>query len=157
MPPPFPLSELECRPLSVHDLPVVTALYCEVFNAPPWNDAWTADTASSRLRDILTTPGSLGLLAWQDGQLAGCILGYYEQWFDGVHFYLKEMFVHPTFQRRGIGTRMLHELQRTLGDRGVRRIYLLTDRDGAAAGFYEAQGFYQSPRMVMMACRLDHA
>lgn len=157
MPPPFPSSAPECRPLSVHDLQVVTALYCEVFNAPPWNDAWMADTACSRLRDIPTPPGSLGLLAWQDGQLAGCILGYCEQWFDGVDFYLKEIFVYPTFQRRGIGTRMLHELKRTLSDRGVHRIYLLTERDGAAAGFYGAQGFYKSPRMAMMAYRLDLA
>ncbi len=155
MPPPCSVSEPAWHPLSVHDLPEVTALYCEVFNAPPWNDAWTADTASARLHDTLTTPGSVGLLGRQDGRLVGCILGYQEQWFDGVQFYLKEMFVHPTFQRRGIGTRMLQELKGTLGDRGVRKIYLLTERDGAAAGFYGAQGFYTSPRMAMMAFRLD--
>ncbi len=78
-----------------------------------------------------------------------------EQWFDGVHFYLKEMFVHPALQRRGIGSGMLRELKRTLGHHGVRRIYLLTERDGAAADFYGAQGLYQSPRMTMMVCRLE--
>jgi len=135
----------------------VAALYCEVFNAPPWNDGWTGDTASARLRDILNTPGSLGLLAWQDEQLTGCILGYAEQWFDGVHFYVKEMFVHPALQRRGIGTQMLRELKHTLRHHGVRRLYLLTERDSAAAAFYGAQGFSQSPRMTMMVCRLEDA
>jgi aminoglycoside 6'-N-acetyltransferase I len=154
MTPPVSPTGPEFRPFSVNDLPLVAALYCEVFSAPPWNEAWTGDTASALLRDTLNTPGSLGLLAWQDGQLVGCTLGYEELSFDGVHFYLKEMFVHPTLQRRGIGARMLHELKRTLGHHGVRRIYLLTERDSAAADFYGAQGFYQSPR-IMMACRLE--
>lgn len=155
----LPLTGLapEIRPLTEGDLPIVTALYCAVFNAPPWNDAWTPETATTRLRDAFGTPGSLGLGAWQAGQLAGCLVGYREQWHDGVHFYLKELFVDPARQRRGIGTQLLQELtERLRGDR-VSRIYLLTERDSDAANFYMARGYYQSPRITMMATRLEDA
>lgn len=156
LPPPFSPAGLELRPFSVNDLPVMTALYCAVFNGPPWHDAWTDATATARLRDTLNTPGSLGLLRWQDGHLVGCIIGYEEQWFDGVHFCLKEMFVHPTRQRRGIGAGMPLGLNGMIGPHGVRRIYLLTERTSAAADFYGPQGYHPSPRMTMMVRRLEH-
>lgn len=156
LPPPVSPAGPELRPLAMNDLPLMVALYCAVFNAPPWNDAWTDATATARLRDTLATPGSFGLLAWQDDHLVGCILGYEEQWFDGVHFYLKEMFVHPAWQRRGIGAGMLRGLEGMLGQHGVRRIYLLTERASAAADFYGPQGFHPSPRMTMMVRRLEH-
>jgi aminoglycoside 6'-N-acetyltransferase I len=127
----------EIRPLQSADLPQVTILYCAVFNAPPWHDGWTGDTAGKRLADTLATPRSLGLLAWHRGRLAGALLGYREQWHDGGHFYIKELFVDPVVQRRGVGTRLLAHLTHLLTDQGVSRIYLLTEREGAAVAFYE--------------------
>jgi ribosomal protein S18 acetylase RimI-like enzyme len=145
---------LDVRPLTKDHLPTVTELYCAVFNAAPWNDAWTIETASARLRDTLATPGADGLLALAGGQPAGCLLGYREQWFDGVHFYLKEMFVHPDLQHRGMGTMLMEQLKDSMRRQGVARIYLLTERGGAAADFYRARGFYESRRMTMMGCNL---
>lgn len=104
--------------------------------------------------EALRTPGSLGLLLWQDARLIGGLVGYQEQWFDGVHFFLKEMFVARDSQRQGVGTELIHHLKRTLTDRGVDRVYLLTSRESIAADFYAKHGFYVSPRMDMMSCRL---
>ena len=157
MNPPLAGSAPDIRPLTEDELPMVTALYCAVFNAPPWNDAWTPETAASRLRDAARTPGALGMVVWQDGQLVACLLGYREQWHDGIHFYLKELFVEAARQRRGIGMQLLQELTRRLHGDQVSRIYLLTERGGDAADFYLAQGYYQSPRMTMMVTRLEDA
>jgi aminoglycoside 6'-N-acetyltransferase I len=148
---------LNIRLLTDDDLPVVTALYAAVFNGPPWHDAWTPESAAARVHDAVRTPGALGLVAWQDGRLAGCLLGYREQWYDGVHFYLKELFVDPVRQRHGIGTHLLQELRRHLERDQVSRIYLLTERDSAGAAFYSGQGFSQSPRMTMLVARLNPA
>ncbi|HYH11426.1 MAG TPA: GNAT family N-acetyltransferase [Thermomicrobiales bacterium] len=149
----FPTIEL--RRVTHDDLSVITDLYCAVFNAAPWNDAWTVETVSVRLRDMLATPGSEGIMALEGARPVGCLLGYREQWFDGAQFYLKEMFVHPERQRRGIGASLMRELKEVVRRQGVARIYLLTERGGEAADFYRAQGFYPSQRMAMMSCQLE--
>lgn len=150
----MPESPSQIRPLRMNNLSAVVTLYCEVFNASPWNDHWTKETASRRLTEAIQTPGSLGLLLWHEGQLVGGLVGYQEQWFDGSHFFLKEMFVAPNRQRQGLGTQLIHHLRRILTTQGVGRIYLLTARGSAAADFYAKHGFFVSPRMDMMSCRL---
>ncbi len=152
-----PVLDPEIRPIQLNDMDDVAALYCAVFNMPPWNDAWTECTAATRLTDTLSTPGALGFLAWYEGRLVGGVVGYQEQWFDGVHFYLKEMFVHPAMQRRGIGTHLIRHLTHTLRQDGIRQIYLLTERAGSAADFYGVQGFSVSRRMALMTRPLDQA
>lgn len=100
---------------------MVATLYCEVFNTSPWNAKWTHETASRRLTEALETPVSPGLLPWRDARLMGGLVGYQEQWFDGLHFFLKEIFVAWDSQRQGIGTQLIHHLKRTLTNQGVDR------------------------------------
>lgn len=130
-----------------------TQLYVAIFNAPPWHDRWTMATAGQRLADILATPGTVGYALFED-ELVGFVLGHREPWFDGTHFYLKEMCVKVSRQRSGLGTRLLRQLERELALEGVSRVYLLTMRDGPAAAFYAKNGYYTSPKMALMARRL---
>ncbi len=134
-------------------LDAAARLYMAVFNSAPWHDQWTVDTARRRLADTLTTPNALGLVA-SDHELIGFVIGYGEQWFDGMHFYVSEMCVAPDRQRTGIGTRLLRQLEQTLHALPVTRIYLLTMGGGPAEAFYVKNGFYASPKMVLMTRRL---
>lgn len=38
-------SRLQYRTFTAADIPLVAELYVASFNAPPWNDAWTVETA----------------------------------------------------------------------------------------------------------------
>lgn len=49
--------------------------------------------------------------------------------------------VHPDFQRRGIGTRLLHEAQRQAEEHGIRCFEVWTRDDPGALRWYEARGF----------------
>lgn len=138
------------RELDATDLPEATRLYVRVFNAPPWNDQWTETTAGTRLRQTLQTPGALGLGIRDADRIIGVAIGYEEQWYSGVHFSLKELFVDPDRQGSGIGTRLMHRLVETLQSRGVERIYLLTAHDTPAASFYGKLGFRRSRYTTLM-------
>ena len=142
------------QPFSEEHLDAAAALYVGVFNAPPWDDAWTAETSRRRLAEALAAPGALGLVLHAD-RLLGFALGAVEPWFDGEHFYLKELCVRSDRQRAGLGTRLMRHLERELRERDIDRIYLLTAADGPAARFYETLGYYRSPRVALMARRLD--
>ena len=145
--------ERDIERLSERHLAAAAQLYVDVFNAEPWNDTWTVETAHKRLAEIFATPGAIGLVVRPQDPIAA-LIGYTEQWFDGQHFYLKELYVAPGHQRSGIGTMLIRSLEGLLQEKGVDRVYLLTDHDGPAAAFYLRLGFYRSPRMTMMAHRL---
>ncbi len=143
----------EIKVFTAEQLDEASHLYVSVFNAEPWNDLWTFETARKRLSDILQTPGFIGFVCLEH-ELLGFAVGYCEQWFDNTHFYLKEMCVRTGMQRKGIGTRLIDHLERALAEMNVDRVYLLTMKDGQAEAFYAKNGYRTSPRMILMSHRL---
>jgi GNAT superfamily N-acetyltransferase len=142
-------------PIERQQLDHCVTLFLRVFNSPPWSEAWPRTAATTRLTDLLHTPGFYGLLASNDKEVLGFAAGYVEQWDRARHFYLKEMGVVPHHQRQGIGTTLLQVLGTDLAAAGVGRIYLLTARASAAEAFYRQRGFYVSPKMIMMGKNLQ--
>lgn len=67
------------------------------------------------------------------------------------HYFLKEMCV----KRRGVGTQMLEHLEKVLRSDGVQKLYLLTARDSSAQAVYQKNGFYISPKMILMGKYLE--
>ena len=130
-------------------------LYRTVFNEPPWNDEWTAETAQTRLLQITETPGYKGYSTSLDEELVGLVMGNLEQWYTGEHFYLKEMCVRPSQQRRGIGTMLMEYLIEELQSEDVERVYLLTMQESPARAFYEENGFFLNEQMGMQSLQLE--
>ena len=46
------------------DLAALAAMYVETFNAPPWNDAWSQETAEIRLRQMAEAKTFYGICAF---------------------------------------------------------------------------------------------
>jgi aminoglycoside 6'-N-acetyltransferase I len=136
-------------PLDAARLAAAAALFVDVFNAPPWNDRWSVESAGRRLRDLVDTPGYAGaaLVDAQDVML-GFVGGYRQRWYDGWHFYLAEMAVTRSRQRSGLGTQLLGGFLDALDD--VSGTYLLTQAGGPAATFYEKHGFRPAGRQAVM-------
>jgi aminoglycoside 6'-N-acetyltransferase I len=134
-------------------LDAAARLFVSVFNAAPWNDSWSRATARARLRDVVATPGFVGVGRADGDEICGFALGHTEQWFTGRHFLLQEMCVRTDLQRRGIGTELVHALQRRLV--GVEQVYLLTDRQSLAHAFYEKAGFRSARGQVVMVKALE--
>lgn len=142
------------RHLLESDLPACVRIFVSAFAQPPWEEHWQPDTVQARLKQILRTPHALGVVI-EDSGIQGFALGFSEPWHEGTHFYLKEMCVDHTRRRQGLGTRLLEYLQEELIRRDTRRIYLLTARGDQSEAFYAQAGFYTSPKMILMARRLD--
>jgi GNAT superfamily N-acetyltransferase len=79
--------------------------------------------------------------AWvieEDGQVVGFSVA------DVETFMVWALFVIPGFEGRGFGTRLLDRAVDCLWDRGATRIWLKTDPDSRAAGFYRRSGWRES-------------
>lgn len=129
------------RTVHESDLPELARLYVAVFNAPPWNDGWSVDTAHERIRRIATGPNAVGVVAFDGDVPVSFALGTLEQWTNGEHFHLKEMCTAIDQQRRGVGSAILDALVRELAARSVRVIFLETRPGSNAATFYRKHGF----------------
>lgn len=146
---------MTARPYQEEDLESCVALFVATFAAPPWNETWAPEVVRARLEQIVRTPGFYGEVIASDagGSMVGYALGISEPWHEGSHYYLKEMAVDPAWQRQGVGAVLMAALSQALEGRDTRRIYLLTARGDLSEAFYAKQGFYVSPKMILMARR----
>jgi len=142
------------EPLTAAHLPRACQMFMAAFNAPPWNDAWTEETAGRRLAQLLGHREAFGLAAYTEDGFSGWILGEREQYYDGVVFQVKEFCVDAACQAKGLGGKILAELERRLFAEGIKEITLLTSTDEKPRRFYGRQGYRDSDKMGLMTKEL---
>lgn len=132
------------------DISGCAELYVKVFNAEPWNDNWTMDTAYKRLSDFFAAPNFAGALYVDENAIKGAIFGNGEQFYNGLHFCLKEMFISTELQGTGIGSSLLRHFEDQLKKRGVTTVYLFTSKGNQTSKFYQKNDFSEWSSMTMM-------
>jgi aminoglycoside 6'-N-acetyltransferase I len=124
-------------------------LLVATFNAEPWNDEWTLDTAKKELTWTMGVPGFVGLVSLDEGVVAFAT-GYREPDDRREVFYLKTFCVKPDAQGTGVGSRLLGYLREHLDKGGVNTIYLITHRGTPAEAFYRKNGYTVNPEDIVM-------
>ena len=127
--------------LLYEDLKDIVPIYIDAFNREPWNDKWTIETASKRLKDMINTPGYYGLKVYENEKIIGAIIGHREQYYDGIYFSIKEFFMDNNMQGKGYGSKILKQLENNLKDMNITTINILTTNSPLTVGFYEKNNF----------------
>lgn len=99
---------------------------------------------------IYIAPNFEGVLYLEDGQAKGAIFGNYEQFYDGYHYNLREMFISNELQGKGVGSILLNDLEQKLRCIGVTTIILFTSDTNKTSRFYIKNGFSKWNNMIMM-------
>ncbi|MDV0446106.1 Acetyltransferase YpeA [Methanimicrococcus sp. At1] len=131
-------------------IPDLTEMFIHAFNTPPWSDNWTHESVSKRLHQQTSSPYDYGLICEIDGNVAGLIIGNEEQYCDEIHFTIKEFCTGIDFRGRGLGRKMMSELEKRLKERGIDKIFLTTIQGEGTVGVYRKLGYGISGDMVMM-------
>lgn len=123
------------------DFDAVRALWEEVFpNDPPWNRAEQA------IPEKLAVQPDLFLVAREGGSVVGTAMAGY----DGHRGWLYSIAVSPSWQRRGIGTRLLKEAEERLKALGCGKINLqIRAGNDAVSEFYRCAGYSVEDRISM--------
>ena len=129
-------------------------LYVSVFNAAPWKDGWSLEAVHERFRSFSNYPSFFGLGHVADGRPNALAFGWSERWVNGWHYHLKEMCVAPHVQRRGLGGKLIAELEQRLLLQGIGRVFLETGHSAPARAFYERHG-YRQLALVSMAKSIE--
>ena len=102
---------------------------------------WTEDLARyspQRIKKFLRQ-SHVVLTAWNEKTL----VGFASAVSDGVLCALVEnLVVHPAYRRRGLGTRLLREMARTLKRQHISCLYALGNRGKRADRFFRRVGFH---------------
>ena len=103
--------------------------------------AWSASWPQSYWRDFqpMLDHSLVHVCAYH----ASLLVGFVNLVWDGdCHAYVSEAVVHPDFQRRGIGTRLVHQAIELARQNGVTWVHV--DYEPHLQGFYQGCGFRPS-------------
>jgi len=104
------------------------------------------------IRKQLTYAPDLFLVAEEDGQIIGTVIGG----FDGRRGLIYHLAVTASHRGRGIGSRLMDEIETRLRSRGCIRSYLLVTTDNEEAmSYYEKRGWQRMDYVVPFAKNLD--
>ena len=92
---------MEIRKISKSDLKELAKLMVSVYNAPPWNDKWTVETALESLTDISDFLKFLGNVIVDENKIIGTIIGHIRRYATESTFYIDEFFVSEEYRRAG--------------------------------------------------------
>lgn len=81
---------MEIRKISKSDLEELAKLMVSVYNAPPWNDKWTVETAMESLTDISDFPKFFGHVIVDGDKIIGAIIGHIRRYATESTFYIDE-------------------------------------------------------------------
>ena len=135
------MSEIVIRPAEEDESDTVADLLYEAF--APFRSEYTPGAFEYTTVDADIVRGRFSegpiWLAMDEGEAVGTVSGLPEP----DRFYIRSMAVKPAAQGRGVGQRLLNELEAYAKERGFKKLYLYTTFVlPAARPLYEKNGFY---------------
>ena len=131
---------MQIREILRADLEELAKLMVEVYNAPPWNDKWTKETAKESLADLLDFPKFVGNVIVDGNKITGAILGHIRRYATESTFYIDEFFISEKCRRRGLGKNLYQKSIKQLKQRDISGAFFTTLKHSPAYNFYVKEG-----------------
>lgn len=144
------------RPFQKSDFEKAAVIFAASFAGEPWNEKWTAELAAKKLKDYYNTPRFMGLVVQEPKtrNLVAMAMGAFELFQDERFYFLKEICVHPDFQRQGIAKDLMKTLIEAVKKDGTTYFMLMTNRKGGAERLYSKLGFKDLNHVKIMGLGL---
>lgn len=131
---------MEIRKISKSDLEELAKLMVDVYNASPWNDKWTVETALESLNDISDFPKFFGNVIVDGNKIIGGIIGHIRRYSSESTFYIDEFFIAEKYRGTGLAKELYQTSIKELQQRGVSGAFFTTLKNSQAYNFYLKQG-----------------
>ena len=119
--------EISIRPIKKEEISVVASIYAEAFNKADIGEKWIQEKAEEFMNWWFDNQSDLFFVAIHKNQLIGGIVAGIKPWCNGKNLTDSELFVHPDFQRQGVGKKLV----KTLLKEAIRK-YKIVEFEGLA-------------------------
>jgi len=127
------------RQMQKEDIAKVTPLFIEYWNGT--GDEWTPELVYSRVWQVLGSPDSYCMIAEDGENVIGFAMGRFETFYDLTAYNLVEIIVASEYQKSGIGTKMMAELEERVKEMGAAMVQLVSVNDEMHEHFYGKLGY----------------
>ena len=131
---------MEIRKISKSDLEELAKLMVDVYNAPPWNNKWTVETALESLTDLSDFPNFFGNVLVDGNKIIGAIIGHIRRYGSESTFYIDEFFISEEYRGTGLAKNLYQTSIKELQERGISGAFFTTLKNSRAYNFYVKQG-----------------
>ena len=141
--------------IGMNEIEAIKKLFTGVFTIEPWNDDWSnKEQLDLYLSDLVGQSNSLAYGLFEDEKLIGVSMGHIRHWYSGTEYYIDELCIQTDKQGNGIGTYFLKEIERGIKEIGLAQIFLQTESNVPAYGFYQKNGFCELKEHVSFTKRI---
>lgn len=137
------------RQMQKEDIAKVTPLFIDYWNGT--GDEWTPELVYSRVWQVLGSPNSYCMIAEDGKNTVGFAMGRFETFYDLTAYDLVEIVVASEYQKHGIGTKMMTELEKRVKEMGASMVQLISVHDEMHEHFYGMLGYSDSTNLRLKA------
>lgn len=141
------------------DLELLAQVYVDVYEAFDVGERWDKESALKLMRYWFARKPDLFFVAEKDDRLVGAFVADIEPWWDGNHLLDGEIFVHPDFQKKGVGTELTKTMFETALEKYDAKVWCFyTFRNPEfPKKWYEKMGFEEIKEWMMISGDLKKA
>jgi GNAT superfamily N-acetyltransferase len=146
------MKDLQIRLAEETDLPTLSRVYAKAYKVFDVGERWTDESALRLLKHWFKKQPDLFFTAFYKDRVAGGFVAAILPWWDGNHLVDGELFVHPDFQKLGIGTELCKALYRkALEEYGVTSFDTTTFKKSEfPLSWYKSHGFKEHKDWILI-------
>ena len=149
------MKNIKIRKIQKKDLKKLSEIYSTVYETFDVGERWTKKTSYKLLDYWLKREPELAFLAEYKGKIVGAFVVGIKPWWDGNHLVDGEIFVHPDYQNKGIGTKLLKFTSNyALKKYKAVRFDTYTVRGKYPVKWYKSIGFKEIKEWIMITADL---
>lgn len=117
-------------------------LFMDVFSREPWNEQYESEEeVRNYFLNFLSFDNCLGFVGLENERIIAVCIGMRKPWLKGIEYYIDQFYVASEYQRSGIGSFFLSEIEQYIESIGMKGILLNTEKGYPSYSFYRKNGF----------------
>jgi len=132
---------MKIRRIKKSDLGDCTKIAIKELSKKPYFEKWTNRTYYLRLKEIFDVSPKSCLCVKDKNKIIGFIFCRMVTWYDGKHANIEEMVINSKYQGKGIGKKLLLELEKILKKNKVVQADLISNKKSKAYKFFHERGY----------------